>query len=700
MKLPVEWLREFVTTDLSDEALADKLTMAGLEVEEITYSPSPEGRGGAGLFSEAGAVYHTKVTPNRGDWLSVVGVAREAAAALDVPLKWQPPVLPDEDQDVRKWAGVRVVDPHLCPRYAGKVIRNVKHRPTPDWMRERLLAAGMRPIDIVVDITNYVMLELGQPLHAFNYDALPEGQVIVRPTAAGEKIVTLDGVERELPAGSLAICDIEKPVCIAGVMGNAETEVTTQTRNIFLEAAHFDALSIRRTSKLLGLSTEASYRFERTVDPNVVPIALERAADLLADLADGEVVLGRIDLNPSPVLPREIPLRPKRVNAILGTGLSNAVISHSLRRLGLQVADSGDPFLVTVPTFRPDLVKEIDLIEEVARMSGYENLPEAIPVSSGFGAGDEPIGVFTTDLRRILAGLGLQEVFTHTLAAPSAFDDPMIVAKRVAIRSALSAELSGLRTALLPNVLDVTALNLRHKQTDVRVFEIGKTFLLGETPGSYSETRHLAGALAGQEVPRSWADADRKPVTFYTAKGIVEAIFTNLRVPPPMFTPSSIHGMHPGRSAGISIDGRRIGYVAEVDPDAVKRDLDVPAGVGRIAVFEIDAEALMALAVDNRRYRPLPKYPPVSRDLAIAVDLGVEYGRIDRLARAATDPNTLEELAVQSVYTGERIEAGKKSVAVRLTFRAPDRTLTDSEVDAWMSAVETALAQGVGAIRR
>jgi len=688
MKLPVEWLREFVETDLDDQALADKLTMAGLEVEEMTDS-------------EDGTVYHTKVTPNRGDWMSIIGVAREAAAYLDLPLKWQPPVLPNEDADVTKWAGVRVDDPSLCPRYAGKVIRNVKHRPSPDWMQKRLLAAGMRPIDVVVDITNYVMLELGQPLHAFNYDALPEGKVVVRPVKAGESIITLDGVERNLPEGALAICDVEKPVCVAGVMGNAETEVTTQTRNIFLEAAHFSALSVRRTSKLLNLTTEASYRFERTVDPGLVPIALERAADLLADLADGEVVLGRIDLYPHPVKPVKIELRPARVNAILGTELTHDEISSALIRLGLNVDANQLPFVVTVPTFRTELLKEIDLIEEVARMIGYENLPETLPFSSGSGAGDEPIGVFTAHVRDILVGLGLREVFTHSLSAASTFDDPATAASRVAIRSALSAELSGLRMSIVPNVLDVTALNLRQKQADVRVFEIGKTFRLGDSLDRlYVERRYLGGALTGQESPRSWSETERKPVTFYTAKGVVETLLSVLRISGAVFKPAPVHGMHPGRSARVEVNGKSIGYVAEVDPDAVKRDLDVPASVGRIAVFELDAEALMELSVDDRRYTLLPKYPAVNRDLAVVVDLGVNYAEIETVARAASDGELLEDLTVQSIYTGERVTAGKKSVAIRLTFRAVDRTLTDAEVDAQMTAVENALVDGVGASRR
>ncbi|MGO8671062.1 MAG: phenylalanine--tRNA ligase subunit beta, partial [Capsulimonadaceae bacterium] len=473
MKLPVEWLREFVDTPVDDLVLADKLTMVGLEVEEI-------------LSSDDGPVFDMKVTPNRGDWLSVLGAAREAAAAFDVDLRWRSPILPDESPDVRRWAGVLVTDPLLCPRYGGKVIRNVQHGPSPDWMQKRLTAAGMRPIDVVVDITNYVLLEFGQPLHAFDYDKLPEGRVVVRPAREGETIVTLDGVERLLPTGALMICDHEKPACIAGIMGNAESEVTTSTRHIFLEAAHFSPVSIRKTSKLLGLTTEASYRFERVVDPELVPIALERAAELIADLAGGEVVLGRIDLYPNPVQPRTIALRPSRTNNILGTNLASGEIAHSLRRLGLTVGSSPSSFQgegrndvlfqVTVPTFRPDLVKEIDLIEEVGRIVGYDTLPETLPRRPGTAAVDAPAGVLAVRLRDVLSGLGMQEIQTHVLTAVSPFDDPAHASGRVCVRQALSAELSGLRGALMPNLLDSVALNLRRRQTDVRLFETGKVF--------------------------------------------------------------------------------------------------------------------------------------------------------------------------------------------------------------------------------
>ena len=672
MKLPVEWLRELLQTPLSDDALAAKLTMAGLEVEETTAS-------------EDGPVFHTKVTPNRGDWMSILGTAREAAAALDMPLSWSPPPLPDENDDIQRWVGVRVEDAGLCPRYAGKLIRNVVFKPTPDWMQKRLLAAGMRPLNVVVDITNYVMLEMGQPLHAFDYGTLPEGKIVVRRALAGETMTTLDGVERVLTTEMLLICDRDKPVAVAGVMGGSETEVSGTTHHIFLESACFDPSSIRRTSKALGLTTEASYRYERSVDPELAPLALERACELLAELADGEVVLGRIDLYPQPVTARTITLRPSRTNAILGTDLSEEVIIGSLRRLGLSIDASGEPLKVSIPPFRPDLVSEIDLIEEVGRMIGYETLPETLPSVRGEGGGDAPQGVLAARLRTLLIGLGLSEALTHSLAPPSPFEVSG-EESRVVIRQALSAELSGLRQSLVPNLLDALARNLRQRQPAVQLFEVGKVF--SRVNESYRETRHVAAVLTGPEVD------------FFTAKGIVENLAAALHLSPLEFGADVRPHMHPARCATVSLAGQKVGYIAEVDPDLIKSSLDVTAGVGRVAVFELDADALLAALDQVTRYAPLPRFPAISRDIAALVDVSIPYARLESAAREAADDSLTEGIGLQSVYTGDRVPAGKKSVALRLTFRAADRTLTDAEVDAQMAAVESILAERVGAEKR
>jgi phenylalanyl-tRNA synthetase beta chain len=420
----------------------------------------------------------------------------------------------------------------------------------------------------------------------------------------------------------------------------------------------------------------------------------------LADLADGEVVLGRIDLYPEPVASKVISLRPERTNAILGTSLANTQIADSLKRLGLQVTDSAKSFVVAVPTFRPDLVKEIDLIEEVGRIIGYETLPETLPKAPGFGACDSPSGIFAAKARDILSGLGLREVATHTLAAPSPFDAPENAGKRVAIRSALSAELSGLRQSIVPNILAAAARNMRHKVEDIRIFEIGKTFQLGDKAGVYNETQLLAGVLTGIEKPYGWNAGETRPVDYFTAKGALETLFLKLGLPAAVFKPHVVHGMHPGRSAMVEINGHAVGYVAEVDPDFVKRDMDAPASAGRIAVFEVDAGMLMNMSSDERRYQPLPRHPAVNRDLAVVIDRRALYGDIERVAREAVDQTLMEGISLLSVYTGDRVASDKKSVAIRFTFRASDRTLTDVEVDAQLLAAQNALADSLGAERR
>lgn len=687
MKLPVAWLRDFVQTPLSDNDLAERLTMAGLEVEEIT-------------LSAIGSVFHTKVTPNRGDWMSVAGSAREAAAALDMVLAPSPLTLPEEAPDVQRWAGVRVEAPGLCPRYAAKVVRNVRPGSSPQWMQDRLTAAGMRPLNVVVDITNYVMLELGQPLHAFDYDKLAQGQIVVRTARPGEQMTTLDAVERMLTPEMLLICDAEKPVAIAGVMGGAESEVSSGTRHIFLESACFDPSSIRRTAKALGLSTEASYRYERSVDPELAPLALERACELLADLAQGEVVLGRIDLYPAPILPKTIALRPARVNTLLGTTLSENTIARSLRRLGLLVEQDGDTWPATVPTFRPDLVAEIDLVEEVGRMVGYETLPETLPPArSPEGGTDSAPGLFAARLRTVLTGFGLQEALTNSLAAPSLFDGPDD-ARRVQIRQALSAELSGLRVSLVPHLLDALTRNLKRREPGVALFEVGKVFVHGDAPGQYKEMRRVAMAATGSVRPAAWDEGTPPSIDFFSLKGQVEALARLLRLPSLVFTPSTRPGMHPGRCAVITTEGQALGFVAEVDPQAGKEVLDVPMGTGRIAVAELDADLLLALSQATPRFHALPRFPGVSRDIAVVVDKAVPYALLEDVARSAADPTLLQSLTLASLYVGERMEPGKKSVALRLSFRAADRTLTDAEVDKQMEAVRLQLAEQAGADRR
>ncbi|HEY3329797.1 MAG TPA: phenylalanine--tRNA ligase subunit beta [Capsulimonadaceae bacterium] len=679
MKVPLEWLGDFADIkDVSEDDLSRALTMAGLEVEEIDDIAETR-------------VLVTKVTPNRGDWMSVAGTAREAAAALNIPFRQLIVPASTVGGDVASYASVDVRNTEWCPRYAARIIKNVKQGPSPEHIQQRLVAAGMRPIGNIVDITNYVMLEIGQPLHAFDYDKVPGGQIVVRAANEGETITTLDDVERSLTPNMLVIADRDRAIAIAGIMGGSTTEVTETTTTVLLESAHFDSGVIRRASKALGLTTEASYRFERYVDPALVTLAQDRACELFVKYAGATIVDGVIDSNPEAAKTWTVPLRPLRANGLLGWKLTDAEMTDALRRLDIHIVDAptvNDTLTYTVPSFRPDVTREIDLIEEIGRMVGYETLPETLPSGRGTGGGDWPIAAFDSRLRAICIGQGLTEAHTHTLGAPSPFDDPDTDASRVRIRTALSAELSCLRQSLLPNLLAVTALNLRHRQPFVRVFEVGKTYRT-DGPGKYAEPRRIAGVLTGD-------GAD-----YVTVKGVVENILAALMIDGVSFTKSSLHGMHPGRCATILLGGRPVGSVAELDPDMVREHLDVPSSTGRIAVFEMASELLRELAVagDLAEYVHPPKFPAVTRDLSLDYDIATAYGDISATAHEAGG-DLLVSVNLVSVYTGDKVAAGRKSVAIRLVLRAADRTLTDADADGVLAAVQAALTAKVGASLR
>jgi phenylalanyl-tRNA synthetase beta chain len=676
MKVAVEWIRSFGDfEDLNDEQLADKLTMAGLEVEEVHGTGS-------------GKVFVTKVTPNRGDWMSIYGVAREAAAAASLPLNRPIPLSSLPKAGSIGSFTVDVVDESLCPRFAVAVINGVQHKPSPKFIQDRLALAGMRPLNAVVDITNYVMLELGQPLHAYDQATLAGNKIIVRPAKDGETIKTLDGADHALAGDMLVIADTNSPIAIAGIMGGALTEYTEATTTIVLESAHFDASVVRRGAKKLGISTEASYRFERFVDPELVPVALARAIDLLVEYAGGTPVNAAIDTLSAPLAPVHIELRTARVNLILGLTLSTQETADALTRLGLKVQGGGGVLSVFVPTFRPDLKTEIDLIEEVGRMIGYWNLPETVPSRPGTMAGDFEKGRFDSVLRSVMVGQGLVETYSHTLGSVSPFDDPEIVGLRVEVRSSLSNELSGLRLSLLPHLLDALALNLRFGAGAVRLFETGKVFRINPA-GGFDEPRHVASVLTGSQAD------------YATAKGIAENILEALNIKTAVFEPFHRHAMHSGRCANVIADGQSIGYVAEMDPYLVTEFLELPPSSGRIAVFELDVEKLRYLydQLSKRTYIPLPKFPSVTRDIALLYDLGVTYGAM-KLVIEETAGELLENLSLLSIYTGDRVAAGQKSVAIRLTFRSKTRTLTESDAESAVNAVKSALAEKLAAKER
>ncbi len=687
MRIPVAWLREYV--DVPDEpagldAFADRLTMAGLEVEEILSTP-------------AGPTLHTKITPNRGDWASVYGTAREAAAVNTLPLRPLPAVPDVSPGAAREYASVEVLDTRACPRYAAKIIRNVTAGPSPQWMQQRLAAAGMRPVNNVVDVTNYVMLELGQPLHAFDLDTLPEGKIVVRQAREGETLTTIDGVERRLGPGMLCICDPDRPVAVAGIMGGGPTEVHQGTKNVLLESAHFDPLSVRRTAKRLPLATEASYRFERYVDPALAPVAAERAAALLGELAGGEVVPGTIDVYARGDAPRRILARVDRIRKLLGADVDRDVMIDGLARLGLSVERSAGALDVQVPTFRPDLAIEDDIAEEVGRVAlGYENLPETLPPLRSGGGADSPRGRWTARARETLVRAGLQEVLSHSLTAPSPLATRDEAAHRVPVRSALSPELSSLRTSLLPGLFQIAARAHASGVRDVALFEVGPVYRK-EGEGEYAEPLRVAGVLSGSAMPPSWSvRPDALPLDFFFAKGVVEALLRALGIAEATFAPAAHPITHPGRTAAVSAGGESLGLVAELSEATVTAQ-DLPR---RTCLFDLDGDALRRLSAESAvRYAPLPRFPPVARDLAPVLDKTIPYAQVEAVATRAAGPR-LASLRLTDVYEGATLGQGERSRTLHLSFRSPARTLTDAEVEAALGQVRSALTEQLGAYLR
>ena len=445
MKVPISWLREYLDFSCPLKELADELTMAGLEVEEIAEV-------------DGDTVFDVKVTPNRGDWLSMIGVAREAAPLVGSKMR-----LPEVEVDGAGPASsesvkISIEDPALCGRYVGIVVRGVEIKDSPEWMQQRLLRAGMRPINNIVDITNYVMLELGQPLHAFDLNLLRGSEIIVRPARAGEKIVSLDNTERVLDADMLVIADSERPVAIAGVMGGIDSEISERTEDILLESANFTGTSIRRTSKRLGMVTEASYRFERGVDPSIAVLAARRAAQLVAELAGGKVADGELDVRPRPVEPWSIKVRPERVNGMLGTSVDTQTMLECLKGLEIETSLQDGVLVCKVPTFRQDVRREIDVVEEVGRAVGYQNLPMTLPKTVQQGK-DSPEGVFRERVRRILMSCGSQEVLTHSMVDSKLSDITGRSEQCVKLRNTLTEDLDGMRTLIAPNLLGVVERN-------------------------------------------------------------------------------------------------------------------------------------------------------------------------------------------------------------------------------------------------
>lgn len=626
----------------------------------------------ADLLELNDTILELEITPNRPDQMSMIGMAREISAILGRDFNIPTVKINESNNLANDAAEVNIEDPEFCTRYTAKIIDEVLVGESPKWLKKRLIAAGARPINNLVDITNYVLFETGQPLHAFDYDLLEGSQINVRNAKKGEKIVSLDNTERELNTDNLVIADSKKAVAIAGVMGGSNSEVSSNTKKVLLESAYFKPASVGKTSRKLGLISESSMRFERGVDPSAVEFAANRAAQLIQELAGGKVYKNCIDVNPVPFSKVKLNLRPVRVSSILGVEIPIEEIFKKLTSLGLYVVEDQNNLSVEVPTFRPDITREIDLIEEIGRLYGLNNIPSVLPGFAQVGR-QTKMDSLQEKIRQYLTGFGLEEALTYSFIDPSWLKNyPLIEKKPVEILNPLSQDQSVLRPSLMPGLLNSLKYNVSRGQINTQLFEIGTVFQATESLPV--EKRRLGIILNGSFNEKSWSN-DENNLDFYDAKGLVEAIKALLNISEKNNFKQFEHSLfNPQKSFELSIGKDKIGIIGEFHPAyCEKNDLISSAYV------EFELDTLLKLSVDLVPYQIISAYPSITLDVAMLVDKNVRHEQIvNSIKTKAID--LLSEVKLFDIYDGKGIEPDKKSMAYSLVYQSADRTLELAEI--------------------
>ncbi len=630
-------------------------------------------------------IFEVNVTPNRPDCLSVLGLAREVAALTGKKLRYPAFLLDEDEKDIGETAAVEIHDPELCPRYCARLITGLKVGPSPLWLRRRLEAAGLRAINNIVDVTNYVMLELGQPLHAFDFNLISAGRIVVRRARAGEVFQTLDGKERPLKPETLLICDAEKPVAIAGIMGGMNSEVFPETETVLLESACFNPRSIRRSAKYLGMNTDASFRFERGVDIEGVVGALNRAAQMIAELGEGRIRRNYLDSYPGkPSGPLAIPLRLKKVRETLGIGIDGQEIADILRRLEIDVREDEEKsgcFLVTPPSFRLDLTREIDLIEEIARVFGYDRIPTTLPEIAVKTEDKDPLARALKKIREVLLGCGYTEVINYSFIPAGALDDLKVDRddprrRLVKISNPLTEEQSVMRSTLVHSLLSNYRRNINTGIRDLKIFEMGRVFFKTEDGLLPREKNSLGVLLAGARFENRWPFSGEK-ADFYDLKGVVETIFSELKISGLSFSSAFREPfLHPGKSCGILINNRQAGRLGELIPEVGQTfDLkDCPL------LLEMDLDLVAQAVPGEIGGRDISRFPSSIRDAAFILKKQQEAGSLIDSVLAMKE-ELVEEIAIFDLYEGPGIPENSKSLGLRFTYRSFERTLTDEEVN-------------------
>ncbi len=641
-------------------------------------------------------IFDLDITPNRPDCLSVIGIAREIAALTDHGLHLLEIHYEETEDSIDPLVSVAIVEPNLCPRYCASLVTGIKVGPSPWWLQQRLRNCGMRPISNIVDVTNYVMLEYGQPLHAFDYQKLRGHKIIVRRAESGETITTLDGVERILTQDTLVIADEEKPVAIAGIMGGLDTEVTDETNTILFEAANFNQAVIRRGCRHLGLQSEASIRFDKGLSPGLPQLPLKRATQLVLELACGKASKGVIDAYPGRGEPRAILLSTEEVKRLSGLEVDVGKITKVLQSLGFECQESHSPSQISVvaPYWRSDVKYAADLVEEVVRITGYEKVPTTRLSSSLPMQEPIPMLEFKRRLHSILVSCGLQEILSYSLTSLEKLQklSPDLDLKVIPLKVAnpLTKEQEYLRTTLRTNVLATLASNQKHEENGIKLFEIGEVFLPQgkELP---QEKDMLCAVLSGPRQELSW-HGDNEPLDFFDAKGVVESLFNQLGLVV-TFEVSDDESLFPGRAVDIIISGDKVGIIGELHPK-VTQAFELS---GTVYLIEMDMEKLLDKTTRLKEYRAIPRFPGLSRDISLVIDKQVTYQQVEGIIQSFP---LASKATLFDLYIGKQLPEGKKSFAVRIVYQSPERTLTDEEINKTQEQMLGRLHQELGATLR
>jgi phenylalanyl-tRNA synthetase beta chain len=687
MKVQVDWLKEYTEIDVPTDELGHVLTMAGLEIESHETVELPDG--------EKSEVLELNVTPNRGYCLSHIGVAREVSALLNKSLKLPDPLKTLESEwgtvAVEDRVSVENLEPELCPRYCALVIENVKVGPSPKWLKDRLTAIGLRPINNIVDITNFVMMEYGQPLHAFDRDLLAGNKIIIRRAKKGEPFASLDGTELKLEPDALVIADGEKPVALAGIMGGINSQVSETTSHIVLESACFNPATVRQGSKKYGLRSDSSYRFERSVDLNGVVSAQARAALMMKELAGGGICLGRVDIYPETGKSINIPLRVGRVNQLLGASFNSEQVRDLLSRLGMEVLSQSENMEVKIPSFRPDLLREVDLIEEIARIDGFDKVDTVYPVARVRPVRISPRQNIAKKVREVFCCAGFAETVHYSFierAYAEEFKTAFASEQVIALKNPLSSDYDTMRTSLLPGLLKTAGLNLSKGQKPLKLFEVGSVYSSDST-GLRTEKAVLSAIVLGPYEPTPWKPRGGE-YDFYDLKGTLETLITHLHLKLEIF-PDSKPFLLPGKSVRVQIDDRELGYMGQMAPEQnLVAELNVYA-------LELDLGALEKSS--SLRFQPIPKFPETYRDISILVDRSVTSQKAADLILKTGCP-LIQKVDLYDHFEGKKIQADKKSLTFALSFQSAERTLSDNEVNPLFEKIVQTLKSELGASLR